>query len=466
MDSHLTSVQQSEENIRPAIECNLQIVERDPWAGLEIAYRDVVNRGFVKLAAGPGSPEDRYTRAILATQGLSNTNAGDEFSEEEDSTSESNQVYGDPEEPQAYWGLAHRKCASREDGDRNGKNNVKQSVTPRPVPDNGPTNPQTWHPRRVPGNGPIKPRTWNLHLAVASIAISATDPTSVPKHAHIPLPFRILPPVYMPFYHPTMTTRGPNGPLPLLVPVPHRETVRKKARGTEVYPWTPARQRMWMAAHPGSPLPDEASTTTYNYLHIGTPACVNLTLLGELPITAIEILTYFPLHTIWREILHRLNSAGWAAANIVEFIYWSRGIGCRDAIKRTAIQHQIGNTKNWATARTIIPAWSCANISTDNGLQGHRADLIDFPIINLVDGVLFYPSGRDEGALTKAIQRCRSTNDFTVTLATVGTYITLHHLDWDLAPRDQLVRTADARALVDNGPVSKEYYRKIVGMHT
>jgi len=85
---------------------------------------------------------------------------------------------------------------------------------------------------------------------------------------------------------------------PALVPPPlnipftptYGPTRKLNGAGKQLYPWNLARQQMWLAKHPGAQLPVEATISTYNPAHLGTPECVDVRLLLNTPVTAIEII--------------------------------------------------------------------------------------------------------------------------------------------------------------------------------
>lgn len=261
---------------------------------------------------------------------------------------------------------------------------------------------------------------------------------------------------------------GPGRPVPPAAPaVPvYRPTLRMSSSGVERFPWTQVRQQMWLSKPNNNTLPPEAVRNTYNPAHTGTPECIEIRNLGPLPVTIIEVLTYFPLHTCWRAVAWRLSEAGWDPSQIVEYIYWARSITDVNAIKRPTIHKQMDRARNWASSQAtpVSITYTMGNIAPVNGLGGYSADLLDFPIFNLGDNVVHHPTFQDAGVLTQAIALARATNDTTTTLQGLATFVATHGIvDQHTHRRNPDVRIEDADALDRCKVTINQYYRAAVG---
>ncbi|KAF2788978.1 hypothetical protein K505DRAFT_254307 [Melanomma pulvis-pyrius CBS 109.77] len=203
-----------------------------------------------------------------------------------------------------------------------------------------------------------------------------------------------------------------------------------------------------------------------------TPDCVDIRLLGNVHITAEEILSFFPLHTLWREIMVRLSINSWSAAQIVEFIYYSRQLKDDNCIQRTTVQHQKQTAMRWRAEsgriNNPIP-YALGGIDTARGSHISNRELIDYYIVDLANGgedaltkCYRFPLGEGEGALTRAIRHALLHNHNWIRLSQVEQYVQDFGLGHNLPTINaQQDLNANTRTRADNS----RYWKKHFGMH-
>ncbi|PSN70803.1 hypothetical protein BS50DRAFT_584387 [Corynespora cassiicola Philippines] len=160
-----------------------------------------------------------------------------------------------------------------------------------------------------------------------------------------------------------------------------------------------------------------------------TPCNVDITLAGSHPMSAEEILTYFPLHTSWREVLLRLIKS-WTAVEIVRFIVYVYDLKDRDTLDRSRLQHAMSRAKNWFSSNLEYyqPISSMKWIAKSNGNVGYDRELTDYFLFDMADFVKVHPTGRGAQVLTKAIQHARQNNNQSIRLSQLEAYVAEHKL--------------------------------------
>jgi hypothetical protein len=157
---------------------------------------------------------------------------------------------------------------------------------------------------------------------------------------------------------------------------------------------------------------------------VATPVHVNITLLKDVEITLIELLSYFPSHYMWRKAADRFVRAGLSAGDIQNFINWSRHLS-GDAVKHSSgIYDQIaygyeetdGNKKRVRIVRE--PDLETA-VYTTEGWAYTSWELSDYPLLGLAHGLKHVPEGPDVGPLTAIMRWCRERGKYDVLLSQV-----------------------------------------------
>lgn len=196
---------------------------------------------------------------------------------------------------------------------------------------------------------------------------------------------------------------------------------------------------------------------------VAPPIYTNITLLKDVEITLVELLSYFPLHYIWRKGADRLLRAGFTGSDIANFINWSRELG-GDAVrnsgsikeslvwewdsvsrKRVKIERDVDGVTTYTTEAWEYKVW----------------DLIEYPLLGLTHGLKYMPDGPDAGPLTALIKYCREHKAYRTLLSDVpgmlkeeglGTLIESGEKgdpDREVLPRYQHVLKADRKRVLN-----------------
>ncbi|KAF2818815.1 hypothetical protein CC86DRAFT_413469 [Ophiobolus disseminans] len=162
-----------------------------------------------------------------------------------------------------------------------------------------------------------------------------------------------------------------------------------------------------------------------------TPECVDLRLLRDIEISAEELLTFFPHHLKWHDMIFRLAQNGWSPQDMAAYINFVRGF--------VKPQNKRGNTVlKWlqAASDTIVglkkggfrdrKPWKTTCFTAKQWVpHDHRTmhGLIDYFLVDLSDGVVNMPQGDGARLLTRAIRLALTRKDYHVRLSQVHQYI-------------------------------------------
>ncbi|KAF2816859.1 uncharacterized protein BDZ99DRAFT_513131 [Mytilinidion resinicola] len=173
-----------------------------------------------------------------------------------------------------------------------------------------------------------------------------------------------------------------------------------------------------------APDPDRSSMSTVSkssFYQEVPPDTVNIHLLGNLEITAEELLTFFPLHTIWHNGINRLVQNGWSFDTISKFINWARNLQPLPGRGRTsnALEMQVnrsddrihngrrfgrgvarpeGRIDDLTTARWEIP-------------RRRIYTLQDYLLRDIIKGVAHFPTEEGRRELTMVMEYAREHPD-------------------------------------------------------
>lgn len=154
---------------------------------------------------------------------------------------------------------------------------------------------------------------------------------------------------------------------------------------------------------------------------VATVVYANITLLKDVEITLVELLSYFPNHYVWRKGADRLIRAGLTGSDIANFINWSRALE-GDAVKNFG---SIKDSLAWewdsvSQKRIRIERDPDASISYMAEGWGYKVwELIEYPLLGLTHGLKHLPEGPDAGPLTQLIKHCREQGHYRVLLSDV-----------------------------------------------
>ncbi|KAF2450993.1 hypothetical protein P171DRAFT_480041 [Karstenula rhodostoma CBS 690.94] len=155
---------------------------------------------------------------------------------------------------------------------------------------------------------------------------------------------------------------------------------------------------------------------------------VDLRLLGDIPVTDVELLTFFPDHLVfWPDMIYRLCSAGWQTAGMLRVMYAARGVNTYSAEDKGVMARdnsRVGHSRRILGVKVeeeprLEPY---TDLAMANWREPRKGDvmkytclrkLTDYYVSDLADGVLPYmfPDGENGGPLTGAIRITRTHPD-------------------------------------------------------
>jgi hypothetical protein len=156
---------------------------------------------------------------------------------------------------------------------------------------------------------------------------------------------------------------------------------------------------------------------------VATPVHVNITLLKDVEITLVELLCYFPNHYMWRKGADRLVRAGFTAADITNFINWSRNLDGEAVRQSQSVNEQIWwEYKAPGSRKRVKIVREPKNESvtyTSEGWIHTSSELSNYPLLGLAHGLKHMPEGQDAGPLTVMMKWCREQGRYNTLLSDV-----------------------------------------------
>ena len=153
---------------------------------------------------------------------------------------------------------------------------------------------------------------------------------------------------------------------------------------------------------------------------VATPTSVDISLLGDVEFTLMELLCYFPLHSAWSKGAERLNSAGTQATAIANLINKTRGLSSAEGLSRRSISARLFGKKQDTAAPPDDSTPSSSPQSYSAGSWTYEgAEKTDYPLLGLTHGLRELPSGVDAGPLTALITKCRAEGRYETMLSEV-----------------------------------------------
>ena len=162
------------------------------------------------------------------------------------------------------------------------------------------------------------------------------------------------------------------------------------------------------------------------------PEWVDIRLLGNIEITAEELLTFFPHHLKWHDAIFRLSQNGWSPNDMAKYVNYARGLVKPDnkrgntALKwlQAATGDILGKSKGGFRDRK---PWKTTCFTAKDWVPfAHRSTFvgpIDYFLVDLSDGVVNLPQGVGARLLTRAIRLALVRGDYDIKLSQIHQYV-------------------------------------------
>ena len=179
------------------------------------------------------------------------------------------------------------------------------------------------------------------------------------------------------------------------------------------------------------------SADTFDPIHdILPPENIDIRKLGDIEISAEELLTFFPNHLKWHDAIYRLAQNNWSCLDMANYINVARDL--------SAINGKRSNTiLKWLQAadKTILglahtgskdrKPWKTTCFSAGSWIpyqQIRSPGLIDYFLVDLADGVMRWPEGEGARLLSRAVWHAVVRGHRDVRLSQVKEYARAHGL--------------------------------------
>tara|TARA_R110002003_G_scaffold105_1_gene8726 strand:- start:6311 stop:7363 length:1053 start_codon:yes stop_codon:yes gene_type:complete len=162
------------------------------------------------------------------------------------------------------------------------------------------------------------------------------------------------------------------------------------------------------------------------------PANVDVRLLGNIEISAEEILALFPQHLKWHDVVHRLAQNGWSPNDMANYINYTRNLSRADGKQGNAILKWLqaadkvilGREKKSGFRDRKLFRTTCFTAKDWTPYEHHSLQgKIDYFLVDLADGLVRFPSGEGARLLTRAVRLAVARADRYVKLSEVQQYI-------------------------------------------
>jgi hypothetical protein len=154
------------------------------------------------------------------------------------------------------------------------------------------------------------------------------------------------------------------------------------------------------------------------------PDYVNIRLLGDIEISAKELLTFFPDHLLWHDAVYRLRQNGWTHNDMAEYINYVRDLKPLYNVNHYTTNHQVQHADEVILLRehsntASRPAFRTTNFTTKGWVPREKKTPrdTDYHLVDLADGVVEYPEGDGARLLTRAIKLAIARQDSDVRLS-------------------------------------------------
>ncbi|KAF2034145.1 hypothetical protein EK21DRAFT_85594 [Setomelanomma holmii] len=161
------------------------------------------------------------------------------------------------------------------------------------------------------------------------------------------------------------------------------------------------------------------------------PENVDVRLLGNIEISAEEILAFFPHHLKWSDVIYRLVQNGWSPNDMANYINYTRNLSRKDGKRGNTILKWLqaadkiilGKEKSGFRDRASFNT-TCSTAKDwvpyeHPNLQGR----IDYFLVDLADGLARFPLGDGARLLTRAVRLAVARDDRDVKLSEIHQYI-------------------------------------------
>lgn len=197
----------------------------------------------------------------------------------------------------------------------------------------------------------------------------------------------------------------------------------------------------------GVPLPRITHTDVQLYCNNGNsahhairsvfpPCYVDIRLMGGVEVSAEELLTFFPYHLKWNDMVYRLAQNGWRPADMAKYINYSRSLQTDQFMTRNAVSYSLiaadaailnrkkgdpRRRKPWKTTCFTTNGWKPHDGRTDIGM-------IDYFLVDLAAGVSHFPQGKGARLLTRAVRLAVTRGHDEIRLSDLKRYIRINFL--------------------------------------
>lgn len=172
------------------------------------------------------------------------------------------------------------------------------------------------------------------------------------------------------------------------------------------------------------------------------PEDIDLRFLGNIEISAEELLSFFPQHLKWHDAIYRLVQNGWTPTDMAQFINHARGLtkpnvkgyAANTLLKwlQAADKAILGKEKSgckdrhaWKTTCFTMKGWVPCSHSVSQGL-------FDYFLVDLASGLLHWPEGDGARLLTRGVRFAVTRGHRDVKLSQIEQYVRANLLIYPL----------------------------------
>ncbi|CAI6331152.1 unnamed protein product [Periconia digitata] len=173
------------------------------------------------------------------------------------------------------------------------------------------------------------------------------------------------------------------------------------------------------------------------------PIMVDISLM-DFPVSAVELITFFPEHTRWPSVAYRLHEHGWGASAICHMLHYTRDLKSAGCMQRGTMQKRFTFANTWrrSNSSAVVSAFPSRMDRSYSGKDREVAHT-DYYVVDLAEGVVKFPEDDNARTLTHVVRHAMANSNNFLRLSEVAEYarnndVFQEEVPYDVAIEDRL----------------------------
>lgn len=193
---------------------------------------------------------------------------------------------------------------------------------------------------------------------------------------------------------------------------------------------------------------------------LATPVHIDITLLGDIEFTLVELMSYFPQHYQWRKAGERMVRAGLSAMDISNFVNLSRRLPGASICSSSSVSYFLARKFEDELREETTQSFTQTTSYTAEEWTYSSWETTDYPLLALTHGLVELPSGVDAGPLTTLIKWVRDLGRYQSMLSEVPAILEEANINGLIDPDEEA--NPDKEVLPRHANAMKEDRRRVL----